>query len=305
MTEEPPCPYGWSLVRQEFFEDDPAQTTEYRLWNDPTGTLTVSRLDELSAGKFRVCFFDQMVIDVRTEDQLIVDHSLPLTIPSSTRRHVLADQLYPRVLSHEGNLVLHAGAFEANDQSILVVGASGRGKSSLVASFQQAGYPLLGDDALVISEIDGVACAKAVYPSLRLFPDSIKALFAEIVSTTKVAPYTSKQRVEIPPSKASRVQPIPIQAIFILARRSTDTEIQLRRISVAESCMALVENSFALDPTDTQRAAKRLISASAIARVIPTFEISYPRSFQRLPQVREAILAQCAELIGLPDIVGS
>lgn len=194
---------------------------------------------------------------------------------------------------------MHAGAFRVSKHCALVVGASGRGKSSLVASFDRAGLPLIGDDALVISTADGVSCAKAVYPSLRLFPDSIEALFEGSVRTTEVAHYTMKQRINVPVSADIAIQATPILAMFILREPSIRGEIRLDRLSVAESCMSVVENSFALDPSDIFGAAERLRSASALARDVPTFAISYPRDYARLPDVREAVLDECVKLEGI------
>ena len=54
--------------------------------------------------------------------------------------------------------------------------------------------------------------------------------------------------------------------------------------------MALVENAFALDPTDTARAKDRLEKASALAKSVPSFAISYPRDYASLPGVRAAIV---------------
>jgi len=61
-------------------------------------------------------------------------------------------------------------------------------------------------------------------------------------------------------------------------------------MSVPQACMTFVENSFALDPSDTKRAALRLADASSLARRVPTFELSYPRDYGRLAEVRERIL---------------
>lgn len=296
MFDEPPCPAGWSLLPRDPARNSSKVETGLCLWDDPAGALTVSRLGAKLSGRYRLCFNNEITLDVMTDAKLIIEWPAKSGVHGATRNHVLADQLYPRILAHDGNLVLHAGAFEANSGCILIVGPSGRGKSSLVTSFNQAGFPLLGDDALVVSMVDGVACATAIYPSLRLFPDSIKALFNGSVGTTEVAHYTVKQRVNIPVAADPPTQPKPILAMFMLLEPSADDEILLDRLSVANSCMALVESSFALDPSDVVRAAQRLELASALARQVPAFAISYPRTYARLPAVREAIMDQCTRL---------
>jgi hypothetical protein len=59
--------------------------------------------------------------------------------------------------------------------------------------------------------------------------------------------------------------------------------------------MTLVENSFSLDPSDLKMARTRMEKASQLAGRIPIFAISYPRDYARLPEVREAILANLTE----------
>lgn len=296
MFDEPPCPAGWSLLNRDSTNSSAEVETELRLWDDPAGALRVSRLGAKAAGRYRLCFNDEITLEVQTHDKLVIERSKQDPGLRSMRNHVLADQLYPRILAHDGNLVLHAGAFEATNECILIVGASGRGKSSMVTSFDQAGFPLLGDDALVVSMAQGVACAKAVYPSLRLFPDSINALLEGIVGTSEVAHYTAKRRVDIAVPADSAIEPKPILAMFMLLEPSSEDKIRLDRLTEAEACMSLIESSFALDPSDTFRAAQRLEMASALARQVPAFVISYPRNYARLPLVRKAILDQCMRL---------
>lgn len=173
------------------------------------------------------------------------------------------------------------------------MGLSGRGKSTLVSSFNQAGFALLGDDAMVVSSLDTIPRVRPVYPSLRLFPDSIEALMSGVVTAGSVAHYSTKQRIDVPVVSDAGDLPLSIKAIFSIAAPG---QVGLRRLAVAEACMSLVENSFALDPSDTARARERLRDASTLAHHVPTFEISYPRDYARLPEVRQAILDQIAAL---------
>ena len=175
------------------------------------------------------------------------------------------------------------------EEAILLLGESGSGKSSLAASFERKGYALLGDDALVVSWRGQSAHARAVYPSLRLFPDSIQALFSEGIPTASVAHYTPKLRVSVPLKDEGERSALPIRAIFVLGAPSPDSQVKVCRKSIADACMSLVEGSFVLDPTDTSRAPKRLHDASALAREVPVFDLSYPRAYSRLADVRAAI----------------
>ena len=61
-------------------------------------------------------------------------------VPAETLRHLLLDQVVPRMLGQGGELVLHASAVELDDGTGLAfVGPSGAGKSTLASSFQKPG----------------------------------------------------------------------------------------------------------------------------------------------------------------------
>ncbi len=65
-------------------------------------------------------------------------------------------------------------------------------------------------------------------------------------------------------------------------------------MSAGKASIACIANSFALDPTDLDRARVKLERASALAFHIPVFELNFPRDYSRLTQVHAAILAQLA-----------
>ena len=285
---------NWTLIVESSIAENADSRSETEIWRDEVGLLTLSRTDRDNPNRFRFRFSDEVVLDILADQHLIIDISPLAADSSSNRDHFLADQLFPRLLAHEGNFVLHAGASSIGDRAIILMGASGRGKSTLAASFNQSGGSLIGDDALIVSLQDGVFHVSAVYPSLRLMPDSVDALFSETPASIGVATYTSKQRITLPVTADPEPRPVRIAAIFVLAEPTAGEGIDLRRLTIAESCMALIENSFALDPTDAQRARKRLEAASELAREVPAFEISFPRDYARLPDVRSAILTQLA-----------
>lgn len=67
-------------------------------------------------------------------------HPRPDT-PPSTIRHLFLDQVVPLVLSRQGKLVVHASAVLTPSGVVAFLGHSGWGKSTLAASFAQAGVP--------------------------------------------------------------------------------------------------------------------------------------------------------------------
>ena len=285
---------NWDVRIDRSLSRTDRSNSENLIWQDGNGPLAISQICMSESTYYRLRMGCELYVDVHAS-RLIVANTSP-TVSKTTLDHFLADQVLPRAMAHEGDFVLHAGAVRLGNAAILLMGTSGRGKSTLATSFDQAGLPLLGDDAMVISWHDDRPQAKAVYPSLRLLPDSIEALFPTAIKTTSVADYTQKRRVDVSRIDADRASLLPIKAIFSIAGPGDDLRITLRRLSIAEACMACVESSFALDPADLDRARGRLDDASALAGQIPAFEISYPRDFARLPEVRQAILDQLDQL---------
>ena len=281
----------WSLCRAEFGDGLRRATLAHfpaPIWTDPEGALTLSRSGE-GSHSYRLRFADQICVDVCCDDRVVSEVPLSGDIPKSTRDHFLVDQVMPRLLSQGDQLVLHSGAVCFADRVLLFLGRSGSGKSTLVTSFQQGGYTLMGDDAVILSNGGRRPLARAIYPSLRLFPDSIEALFTEPPSFQAMAHYSCKQRIDV--VGEHEAGPMPVRAVFVLGG---DEPTAVRPLSTRRACMAIVENSFALDPTDPERAQFRLERASALAMQVPVLEISYPRDYDRLPEVREAVIAGVA-----------
>lgn len=285
---------GWSLQRGSPITHPEMRAAERQIWSDQFGLLAVSSISDIESVWYRVRQIGQVAVDVSFSRRLLVERPISSAISIATLDHFLVDQIFPRILAHEGHLVLHAGAVRCDDCAIVVIGQSGRGKSTLVASLDRAGFGLIGDDALIMSKEDQAFRTRPVYPSLRLFPDSLEALFHDRPATAQVAHYSLKERV-ILPSTDSRMDPLPIVAIFSLAEPSLDAEIRVTRISPAVACMAIISNSFALDPTDKELARKKLTDAGKLANEVPAYEISYPRDYARIPDVHAAIFEKLAQ----------
>jgi hypothetical protein len=196
---------------------------------------------------------------------------------TATLRHLLLDQVLPRVLAHRGELVLHAGAVNVD------------------------GYPLLGDEGLVVRMEDGVPWAQATYPALRLSPASAHALFPSRSPGTPVAQNSDKQRVDL--GEEGTRGPLGLGAVYVLRSQGPDAReggVKSAAMTVRDACMALTRHSFLLDPTDVGRATPLLDLAAALAAECPVLTLSYPRTFDSLPWVRAHILSYLRPSGGVP-----
>ena len=267
------------------------------VWWDVEG-LHISASDVYEQSLFRLKFERGATFDVLPAERLIVASAHKDDIPQLTIEHLLADQVEPRVLAYEGELIIHASAIDMNGTTILFVGTSGVGKSTLAASFDQSGTPMLCDDAVIVEFANGQATARALYPSLRLHPDSLEALFPDIHPSSAVAHHGSKRRLRMPDQTMGSDDPLPIAAIFALGPAQTTSEIRISPLSAAEVCMALVSNSFSLNPADLRLAGEKMRKAGLVAERVPAFSLDYPRDFGCLPLARAAVLELAGNLVG-------
>ena len=170
---------------------------------------------------------------------------------------------------------------------------AGAGKSTLAASFQAAGLELLSDDCMeLILDPDGAVRCIPTYRSLRLWSDSARAIMASEPSEP-VSPGSDKRRLDLGPTVAS--EPARLIAICVLALADHDVlEVTMSPVSPARAVASLVAQSFRLDPTDatsTKRAFERCVD---VVERVPVIELAYPRDYDRLADVRDAVMERAA-----------
>ena len=276
--------------RIERLTSPPARSAE--IWTHPSRTRNRSPNLFLARGEggFLLGFPHLADFQISKEGDRIGAWPAPET-SEETLHHLLLNQVLPRVLAHRGRLVLHAGAVCAENRAIAFVGPTGSGKSTLTASFHAAGHKLLSDDGLVLNSIVGGITVLPTYPSLRLWPGSVAGLFVEPPTLAPMAHYSTKRRVRLDEDETIG-HPVPLAAVFVLAPTSKTGVLTISptRLSPKDACMALIENSFQLDVTDTRRVAGVLSEAAKVAQQVPVIRLAYPRRFELLPSVRAAIL---------------
>ncbi len=203
-------------------------------------------------------------------------------------RHVLLDQILPRLLAQRGHLVLHGSAVRSADgRTMVMLGDSGQGKSTLAGAYALSGGRLLTDDCVVLDFANDRVRAVRSYPGLRLWPDSLTTLFAErSAESAPMAHYSDKRRLTVDAPGADRAA---IDAILVLQRPPADGAIAIAPLPPQAACMALVRNSFQLDLGDHALVGQHLTLAAAASRQVPVLSLAYPRDYARLPDVISAL----------------
>lgn len=205
-----------------------------------------------------------------------------------TVHQLYLNQVLPLALSRQGHLVLHASAVEIDDGCVAFLAESGRGKSTLAASFATSGSRFLTDDGLQIEWVNAQPLAVPSHPSIRLWEDSRVALVGEDMQTAPPAEYTSKARFLAGPRLSFCEATRPLRRVYLLGPGTAD-KVVLRPAKPAEAVMAMVRNSFLLDIAERDMLERHFNDITKIANMPLHWHLDYPRRYEELPRVREAI----------------
>lgn len=221
-------------------------------------------------------------------------------IPPETIQHLLLDQVIPLVINLRGGEALHASAVLAPQGVIAFAGYTGSGKSTLAGSFLLSGYQHISDDYLTLSEKDREIYAVPAYPGLRLWNNALTHLFGHNGSHESVAHYTDKRRVELKKRLETHcTQPQPLRRLYTIVNPSEtekETGVTIESLSSRESFMALVESAFRLDITNHKMLTRQFRFLERVASKISVRRLAFPRDFNLLPAVRDAILQDLKDL---------
>jgi len=215
-------------------------------------------------------------------------------IAAETVSHLLIDQVIPRLICHGGRMVMHAGAVAlSSDHIVAFMGETGRGKSTLVSSFVNSGCRLLTDDCLLVEKLGQDLFCIPAYPSLRLWPDSVEAMFPGSERFTGMAHYTNKQQfLGIEPERAGS-SPASISALFVLGDADEapgDDTVQVEIINGITAMMAMIESAFTLDVVSKEAARRNFQLVADVAQSgVPLFTLNFARRYALLPSVQEVV----------------
>ena len=177
---------------------------------------------------------------------------------------------------------LHPGA-------IAFAAESGRGKSTLAASFAVSGFRFLTDDGLVVETAARGFEVLPSHPSIRLWADSEEALIAPGVETAPALSFTSKSRFLAGDAVRFCDQPRPLRRVYFLGDGSATT-LAFQPLSPAETLVEWVKHSFLLDVEERLRLASHFDQVATLANQPIHYRLDYPRRFEDLARVRQAIV---------------
>ena len=208
----------------------------------------------------------------------------------------LLGQVLSFALLKRGIEPLHSTAVVIDREAVGFVADGGYGKSSLAAAFLGAGCPVLTDDLLVVKEAAHGFLAYPGPPRIKLFPHIAQRLLGDRITGIPMNPHTRKLVIPLPADLSSH-DPIPLRAIYLLTPAATkppDKRVRIRTLPPHRACLQLLRHTFNTVVTDAERLKPQFLLAATLASAVPVKLLSYPRSVNVLPSVRDAILSDLA-----------
>jgi len=261
--------------------------------NDASAAGPTFRVDETTDGVgYDVSDIGRFWIDSggrRVRYQLVPDASI------GDVEAMLLGPVTGLALQMKGVTLMHAGGLSDGAKAFAVSGPHGAGKSTLVSSFSAAsGLGVLSDDILPLIERDGRVFAGRSNPRMKLWDDSVAAIGLDATNLQPVFSGVSKRRV-VAGTDLGRVaaNEVPLAAFYILSpSNDANVSISIETIRGSAAVLALLAGMYS--PITLQsgpRAKHAFVAATRISEQVPVRNITYHRSFENLPAIREAILS--------------
>ena len=213
-------------------------------------------------------------------------------------RHLLLDQVIPRLLSHQGLLILHASAVTLDKDMMLFLGETGHGKSTLAMAFQQHDCQLITDDCISLNLTANQVTGIPNYIGARLWPDSLAALNQKHKHEKLGA--SEKSRIYFPIQQSNSYTPRPVKAIFFLdtlSQKNSSTCCSITPVIGSDKFIKMNKQCFPLDITDKESSCDRFQNMAKLGNIdsILFAKLSYKKEYKILPEICKTVLSTCAD----------
>lgn len=203
-------------------------------------------------------------------------------------RSFLLGTVFGALIHQRGLLQLHASAIGVGGAAILFCGESGAGKSTLSAALARRGHTILSDDTGVVvpDDADRPRFHPGV-PRLRLWRDALDHL--QIGTEGLQRDLSRADKFHLPPFAVASRQPLPLRAIYLLARHEDDV-VAIEPVHRHEKIPLLMANTYRPDlARRLGRSAGQFHLCGWLARSVRLDRLSRPWSLARMDQVLERI----------------
>ena len=218
----------------------------------------------------------------------VITHTVP-GVSSHTIEHLYQNQALPLALSLQKKLVLHGSAVEIGDRAVAFLAESGRGKSTLAASFSSNGFRFLTDDGLLIDKMDDGYIIRPSHPSIRLWDDSREAIAHSSSLAAPPIDYNAKARILADEKFQFCAEDRPLGHVYFLGDGSS-ADISITDVSSQQAVIEMLKHCFLLGVDEREILTHNFQRLAELSRSPIFFRLDYPRRYDILDQVREAVV---------------
>jgi len=264
----------------------PLPEAPFHTWKFPDDTPWAEFYRE--SGGYRLRFPGLADFSLTADGNTVTAIPVP-GVSEGTIQHLYLNQVLPLSLSKQGKLVFHASAVEFGSGALAFIGPTGRGKSTLAASFAISGHRFLTDDGLVLAESGEGYDVLPSHPSIRLWHDSEKQLIPPDVKRATPLCYTTKARLLSGGALSYCDSPRALRRAYFLGD-GTAKKIEFRPINPTEALIEWVRFCFLLDIEEQPLVAAHFDHVARLAAQPIHFRLDFPRHYRDLHRVRRAII---------------
>ena len=195
-------------------------------------------------------------------------------------------------------LCLHGSAVEVSGAAVGFIGPPGAGKSSTAAALAQCGRRVLSDDLLVLHRDGDRFRAQPGYPSVRLWPASVSALYGSPDAMPPIVAGWDKRYVDLVAGDAYAEQPLGLAAIYALGeRRPALTRTTIEPLSQGQGLLELTANAFAgYLPRGPRQRRDEFQALSELSAAVPVRRMLQGERWQTIRDLPETLHEDLLEL---------
>jgi hypothetical protein len=182
---------------------------------------------------------------------------------------------------------LHASAIAVDGRAIALIGPPGAGKSTTAAAFTQQGHSVLSEDVVALCDQGGSFLVQPGYPLIRLWPESVQALFGSEDALPPLTPNWDKRYLDLTQNNFSfQRQPLPLDALYLLDERSDDPAAPFVEAAPSHtSLIELVANTYTNYLLDQKMRAREFDLLGRLVKNAPLRKLKPHSDPARLPQL--------------------